>query len=90
MPEVTSHHWSSGKVLGSNSWLHLGIKATRTLSTTLPYLWVLEAADVRVQVEFDAFTSTWQGQSTDKQHQKHGKRESGGEVDDLEGQEGVR
>lgn len=26
MPEAASHHWPSGKVLGSNSWLHLGIK----------------------------------------------------------------
>lgn len=53
---------------------------------TLLYLWVLKAADVRVQVEFDAFTSTWQGQSTDQQHQKHGKRESSGEVDNLLGE----
>lgn len=54
---------------------------------TLLYLWILKAADVRVQVEFDAFTSTWQGQSTDQQHQKHGKRESSSEVDNLLGKE---
>lgn len=57
---------------------------------TLLYLWVLKAADVRVQVEFDAFTSTRQGQSTDQQHQKHGKRESSSEVDNLLGEESGR
>lgn len=53
---------------------------------TVLYLWVSKAADVRVQVEFDAFTSPWQGQSTDQQHQKHGKREGSGEVDNLLGE----
>lgn len=62
------------------------IQGLGTRYPILFYLWVLKAADVRVQVEFDAFTSTWQGQSTDQQHQKHGKRESSSEVDNLLGE----
>lgn len=69
---------------------HLLIQGLEIRYPSLLYLWVLEAGDVRIQVEFDAFSSTWQGQSTDQQHQKHGKRESGSEVDNLQGQEGVR
>lgn len=65
---------------------HLFIQGLGTRYPTLLYLWVPKAADVRVQVEFDAFTSTWQGQSTDQQHQKHGKRESSSEVDNLLGE----
>lgn len=77
---------------GSDAWLHTGIEEPEEtlppapctpLDPTLLYLRVLKAADVRVQVEFDAFAGTWQGQSTDQQHQKHSKWESSGEVDNL-------
>lgn len=50
----------------------------------LQYLWVLEAADVRVQVELDACACTGQRQSTDQKHQKHSKWESGCKVDNLQ------
>lgn len=51
----------------------------------LRYLWVLETADVRVQIELDACACTGQRQSTDQQHQEHSERESGCEVDNLWG-----
>lgn len=53
------------------------------------YLWVLQAAEVRVQVELDALTCTRQRQPTNQQHQQHGKWEGGREVDDLQGQQAV-
>ena len=49
----------------------------------LVYLWVLQAADVRVQIKLDACACTGQCQSTDQQHQEHGEGEGGREVDNL-------
>lgn len=49
----------------------------------LQYLWIPQAGDVGVQIELDASPCTGQCQSTNQQHQEHGKREGGREVDDL-------
>lgn len=48
-----------------------------------PHLWVFEALEVRIQVEFYALRSTWQSYATDQQDDKHDKRECGRDVDNL-------
>lgn len=86
----------SGKVLGGD-----GLARCVPPSTTagkegvggraaLRYLWVLEATDVRVQVELDACACSRQRQPTNQQHQQHSKRESSREIDNLQGKEGFR
>lgn len=47
------------------------------------YLWVLQAGEVRVQVELDALASPWQGHTTNQQHNEHDKWECGCDVDHL-------
>lgn len=75
----------SGKVPGGDGlagWREGGRAALR-------YLWVLEAADVGVQVELDACARPRQRQPTNQQHQQHGEREGGREIDNLQGKEGL-
>lgn len=49
------------------------------------YLWVLQASEVRVQVELDACGSTRQRHTTNQQHDEHDKWERGCDVDHLKG-----
>lgn len=54
------------------------------------YLWVLQAVQVRVQVEPDARRSAGQRDAADQQHDEHDEGEGGCDVDHLRGHREVR
>lgn len=50
-----------------------------------PYLRILQARQVRVQVEFDPFCRTWERHSTDQENDEHDERERRCDVHNLGG-----
>lgn len=64
--------------------------SNRGRSSRVTYLWVLQAINVRVQVEFDSRICTRQRHATNQQHDEHDKRECGSDVDHLRDHNTIR